>query len=181
MGDFLRVLVEIAGYIWPFEIIQAWQIGLRYRFGRFVRVLPPGLYFRCPYFAKIIDVDVVPKPVSAPLQTVTLRDKQSCAFSPTIVIQVEDPRAAIEGVDNYGESVIEYTTGYLAEHFQNADPEAVTDSIIKRRNLVEKARQAADDECSRFGVRVLSIRFTNFALGFRSYRHLIDRATLAPS
>lgn len=181
MGDFLRVLIEIVAYIWPFELIMPWQAGLRYRNGKFVRALGPGLYWRTPYFAKIIDVDVAPKPVSAPLQTITLRDKSSCAFSPTIVIQVEDPRAAIETVDNYGESVIEYTTGHLAEQFQNADPEAVTDSIIKRRNLIERARAAADEECSSFGVRVLTIRFTNFALGFRSYRHLIDRATLAPN
>jgi len=168
-------------YLWPFRGVRQWQRGCYYVCGRYWRTVGPGEWPVIPYFMNVIAVDVVPSIISTPLQTITLRDKRLAAFSATATLLVEDPRAALNDVDKYEETVAELVASVLAERIADADPERFDPAYGKRDRLLEELRVALDDATRVFGVRVLALRFTNFMTDVRTYRLLAERATLLAS
>lgn len=123
-------------------------------------------------------VSVVPTIFCTPLQTVTLRDSRALTFSATITVQVEDPALAWNAVDQWHETTVELVSGLLSERLADVEPERFDPARGKRGRLLEELTKAADESTSAFGVRVHTIRFSNFAVGVRTIRLLTEKATL---
>ncbi len=178
MSDLLRCLIDIWAFVWPLRLVREWEKGVCYRFGRYRRTVDPGCYFVVPFFSQILPVEIVPILLQTALQTCTLRDKRALTYSALITVQVEDPAAALNGVDQWPESTLELVSGQISETLAEEDPTGFDDpSRGKRKNLMDRIAAAADAETKAFGVRVRRVRFNNFAVGVRTLRLLIDRAT----
>ncbi|HET6576476.1 MAG TPA: SPFH domain-containing protein [Fimbriiglobus sp.] len=180
MSDLIRLLIEIWAAVWPFRLVRSWQQGVWFVCGRYWRTVGPGCWPVVPFFMELRPVEVVPSIWATPLQAITLRDKRALTYSAMVTVRVEDPAAALNLVDEWPESTLELVSGQLSETLAEVDPEGFDDpSYKKRANLMERIREAADAETRKFGVRVEKVRFNNFAVGVRTVRLLIDRATTA--
>ena len=48
------LLVRFSMDILPFVIIEQWNGAVQLRFGKFIKVLSPGIHFRIPFFDSVI-------------------------------------------------------------------------------------------------------------------------------
>lgn len=178
MGDFLRLLIDAAQFLWPLRLVEQWEVGVCYVFGRYWRTVGPGAYFVIPWFMEVRSVGIVPAIYTTPLQNVTLRDGRALSFSATITVQVEDAAKALNDVDQWPETTVELLCGMLSERMADVEPTRLDPARGKRDRLLEELRTDADDQTQVFGVRVKAIRFSNFTVGIRTYRLVMDKATL---
>jgi regulator of protease activity HflC (stomatin/prohibitin superfamily) len=186
--SWLAVLKDWVSEFWPFVTVDEWERGVYFIHGRplvrqgtingipyDISILEPGLYVHLPWFHEVLTVDIVPTPLGTQLLNITLSDnKTTVSFSLTYIVQVEDPMKALCEVDNYKESTGEIVTSVVAEKLAEVpvdrlDPE-------RRKRLVQTLIATANSETLVFGVRVLAIRFTNFAINQKAYRLLTDTA-----
>ena len=180
MSDLIRVLIELWTAVWPFRVVRPWQAGVWFVWGRCWKTVGSGVWPIVPFFMELRAVEIVPSIWSTPLQVVTLRDKRTLTYSAMVTVRVENPADALNMVDEWPESTLELVSGQLSETLAEVDPEGFDDpSYKKRANLMERIREAADAETRKFGVRVERVRFNNFAVGVRTFRLLMDRATTA--
>jgi regulator of protease activity HflC (stomatin/prohibitin superfamily) len=181
VAELLQLILHVVQYLWPFRIVEQWEHGVYYACGRYWRTVGPGVWPVVPYFMEVRAVSVAPAIHGTPLQTVTLRNKLVLTYSATITVQVEDAAKALNEVDQWHETVIEMASGTLAERLAEADPDRFDPDRKKRQRLMEELRAELDGEAVKWGVRVLKLRFGNFALGVRTHRLLIERATMRDS
>ncbi|MHC4503551.1 MAG: SPFH domain-containing protein, partial [Planctomycetota bacterium] len=187
-------LWDIVTEFWPFVVVDEWEQGVPQVFGRVVKrgwlswladklkmpfraengALLPGLYFVIPWFTHIEPVDTVPAPIGTPMLNITLKSGKTLSFSVTAVVSVSNPILAVTRVDDYEESASELVTARLAEKLADVDAARV-DPENRRRLLVDLLRWC-NEETEEYGVRVHSLRFTNFAFDQRAYRLLMDTA-----
>lgn len=177
MGNFLELLGQWIEFLWPLKTVQEWERGVEYVFGHYWRTVDPGVYVVIPFFMKMIEVSIVPGIHWTPLQTVTLADGRQLTYSLSITAEVVDAAAALNNVERHSETLMEFVASMIAEELSIVDPTRFDPKYGKRDRLMDYFTSRADEQAQKWGVRVSAIRFTNFAVGLRTYRLL----TAAPA
>jgi regulator of protease activity HflC (stomatin/prohibitin superfamily) len=172
VGDLLRLVMDLLTAASPFRLVHTWEVGLLYLCGRYQATTRPGLKLILPYFMDVKCVSVVPRNEKTPLNTVTLRDNRTLTYQAALFFQVDDAALAYNGVENWSETVVEIADGLLSELLAETDPERFEPERKKRENLRRKLCDEINAECLRFGVRLLDLWFTQFAIGVRTIRLL---------
>jgi regulator of protease activity HflC (stomatin/prohibitin superfamily) len=151
MADLLRLVVDLAGLLFPFRIVHTWERGLLFVFGRCVRtVLPAGVYPILPWFTDIRPISVVPSVHQTPVQTIG-----GTTFSLSLVLRVFDPWAAWNTLEAWSESSVELASAVAAAYLRDsAGSEPDT----------EEMRGALNDELRPHGVEVLRLRFNDYVV-----------------
>lgn len=175
LADFI---VSSLDFLWPLKQVQEWENGNIYLFGRYIRTVGPGQYVVVPWFMKLIEVTMVPSVEYTRLQTITMRDQRQLTFRASLTLKVEDAGLAINGVERYQETVKELAGGILAEELATVDPEKFDPRWGRRDRLLELLRDQIDAQTQEWGVRVLAVRFPDFAIGLKTYRLLTTDSAL---
>jgi regulator of protease activity HflC (stomatin/prohibitin superfamily) len=104
----LLIVLAIAGLAWwgpASTTVYEFERGLRYRRGRFVGVLEPGVYWATRRYGRISKVDVRPYYLVVPGQELLSLDGVGVKVSLAANIQVVDPEAALSKVQDYRAAV----------------------------------------------------------------------------
>ena len=184
-SELFSLLKELVIYLWPFRIVSEWERGLYLVFGKhYTRwpihptgTLQPGLKVVVPFFTEVVETSVVRDPDSTPLQHITLKDGSALSFSVTVVYETFDVKLALLTVADYTKSVMELATAILCEKLADVDPERLHPD--KRGRLLSDLLRWVNDGTQDFGVKVVSLRFTNFVRNPRTLRLLADKATFS--
>lgn len=178
MTDLFRLLGEWLQFIWPLRKVHQWERGLRYRFGRYVRNLGPGVYWATPWFGEIRAESVVPGIVQTPRIDITAQDGMLVTLQASATVRVVDLAKAVNEVDAYMETTAELITAVLAEKVAEVDAARLAPE--KRSRLLSDLRRWVQAEADGFGVEVSKLRFTTFVTNPRAFRLLGDSAVVAP-
>lgn len=172
MGELLNVLIQIFQFVWPFRPVEHWERGVVYLFGKYWRMVGPGRWPVVPFFMDVRAVSVVPAILATPLLTITLKDGRTLTFSAAATVYVEDPAQALNAIDDFQTTTQELLGARIAEKLAEVDA-ARLDTGARKRLLSDLTRWL-DEETILYGVRVTTLRFTNFAVNLKSYRLLMD-------
>lgn len=180
MTELVRLILDAFRWFNPFVMIHTGVSGIRFRFGRAVRVVGPGLHWATPGISEIAKVSLAQFPALTRRHDVTLIDGKILSFSATATFQVSDPVRAYCRLDDYKHSVEEVIARVLSDELAEVEPEKFDPARGKRRNLVERLRKALDVACEPYGVQVVNLGLTDFVIGVRTVRLLVDRAGQEP-
>jgi regulator of protease activity HflC (stomatin/prohibitin superfamily) len=104
----LLIVLAVAGLAWwgpGSTTVFEFERGLRYRRGRFVGVLEPGVYWVTRRYGRISKVDVRPYYLVVPGQELLSLDGVGVKVSLAANIQVVDPEAALNKAQDYRAAV----------------------------------------------------------------------------
>jgi regulator of protease activity HflC (stomatin/prohibitin superfamily) len=104
----LLIVLAIAGLAWWGPVsttVFEFERGLRFRRGRFVGVLGPGVYWVTRRYGRINKVDVRPYFLVVPGQELLSQDGVGVKVSLAANIEVVDPEAAVNKVQDYRAAV----------------------------------------------------------------------------
>ena len=170
MPDFVTVALLILVLVVVFLIISSvykritifeYQVGLRYRDGRFVDQLAPGSHWIFEPTTKVKVIDVRTSAVGVAGQELVTADGISVKISLALQQRIADPVVASHAVDNY------YMAAYTA--VQIALREAVgamtIDDVLRRREEIgaEVLRRAVEPARA-VGVEILSVDLRDLML-----------------
>lgn len=151
MAELLRLIVDLAGLLFPFRLVHTWERGLLFLCGRCVRRhLPPGLYPVLPWFTDIRCVSVVPSVHQTPVQTIG-----DLTFSLSLTLRVFDPWAAYNTLEAWAESSAELAAAVAAEEMRGKTGSPDVGAI----------RDAINRELAPHGVEVLRLRLLDYVTG----------------
>lgn len=144
------------------------------RFGRFDRILTPGLHVVVPFveaprkvvwshvtpiddkryyrFSKVIDrIDLREAVYDFPKQNVITKDNVTMEISALLYYQITDPKAAIYEVSNLPEAIEKLTQTTLRNVIGSLD---LDESLVSRDRINEKLRIILDEAGHKWGVKV---------------------------
>lgn len=146
-------------------IVDCYERGVCLRFGKFHKVLEPGLRFLVPFYIDNPIVErVVPRLAELVTQTLVTLDGKNVAAGVIVQFQISDIEKALLEVNEVWEAVQDACQATLAEHVQAESYDALrTESFAKA--LTTECRIQGE----RFGIEILSVRLHELAL-VRTYR-----------
>ncbi len=137
-------------------IIQQHQRGIAERFGKFKRVLEPGLFYKFPsLFDSVVEkVDMRERVIDVPPQSVITKDNVNVEVDAVIFSYIVDPKAVRYEVQNFYVAVISLAQTNL----RNLIGDMTLDETLTSRERINTALRATLDEATdKWGVKVTRV------------------------
>ncbi|HBK34495.1 MAG: SPFH domain / Band 7 family protein [Candidatus Uhrbacteria bacterium GW2011_GWE2_40_58] len=162
MDTFLPVLIIVLFIVLiSVRQINQYQRGVKFRLGRYVKVMEPGWRLIFPIIESMQRVDIRVKAVDVPDQEAITRDNISARINAVIYYKVKDASKAIIEVENF-----RYAVSQLAQTtMRNVVGEMDLDELLSQREQAsKKIRQIVDELTDPWGIQVDNVELKDITL-----------------
>lgn len=164
----IDVLIEWWNHILPFIIIRDYEQAVLLRFGRFNKVMLPGIHFKLPFFDEVIDQHVVITTLSLDAQSLYTKDKQNIVVKAVIKYKISDVKIFLLEVFDAQDALSDMSQSIIKNVIMSMTMDECTDSELDN-TLTKKVRV----EARKWGVDIQQVTLTDLA-PIRSFRFIND-------
>jgi len=165
------LLVVIATQI--FKILNEYERGVIFTFGRFTGVKGPGLIILIPLIQRMVKVDLRVVVLDVPTQDVISRDNVSVKVNAVVYFRIVDPAKAIIQVANPFEatSQLAQTTlrSVLGQH-------ELDEMLSQREKLNNEVQRILDQATDAWGIKVTTVELKHIDLDESMIRAMAKQA-----
>lgn len=143
------------------RVINEYERGVKFSFGKFAGVVEPGWRVAFPIFQRIVTVDLRVTVLDVPSQLAITKDNVSITINAVLYYKVFDAELAIIEVSDYG-----YAISQLAQTtMRNVVGEAELNGVLqKREEIAERIKAIVDKESDPWGLRVTAVELKDIEL-----------------
>jgi len=162
LDKLVDLLVRFGMDMLPFVIVEQWNGSVQLRFGKFIKVLYPGIHFKIPFFDSVIETPVITQSVNLPSQTLTTLDDESIVLKSINRYKVSNIQTYIFSVMHANDVLIDTTQGIIRD-------------VVERttwNNLVdvnETITNEVKEYVVRWGIEVEAVTITDLGI-VKSFR-----------
>ncbi|MFH1788156.1 MAG: slipin family protein [Candidatus Altiarchaeota archaeon] len=143
------------------RVINQYEQGVLFGFGRFIGLRKPGLNLLVPLYHDLRIVDTRIKTVDIPKQEVMTKDNVPVMINAVIYFRVKDPAKAILNVKDFFYAVSKYGQTSL----RNVAGEASLDELLsERQKIADELRKIVDEATDPWGIDVTGIELQDIEL-----------------
>jgi regulator of protease activity HflC (stomatin/prohibitin superfamily) len=148
------VILVILVAVWllaSFKILQEYERGVTFRFGRLRPVLEPGVQMIFPSIDKRVRVDLRIVTLTIPPQDVITKDNVPARVNAVVLFQVTDPVRSVMGVENHAVATSQMSQTTLRSVVGRADLDTL---LAHRADLNEDLARSINAQTEPWGVQV---------------------------
>jgi len=170
------LLVRFSMDILPFVIVEQWNGAVQLRYGKFIKVLYPGIHFKIPFFDSIIECPVITQSVNLPSQTLTTLDDESIVLKSIIRYRVSNIQTYLLGVMHANDVLIDTTQGMIRDVVELTTWD---DLVDVNETITNKVKEYV----VRWGIEVEAVTITDLGLvkSFRIFGDEAHKTTILPT
>ncbi len=159
MGVIIVILIILV--IISIKQINEYERGIKFRFGKFVKVLNPGWKLVFPIFESYKKVDIRTKAVDVPSQEAITKDNVSVQINAVIYYKLFDASKAILAVEDFY-----YAVGQLAQTTMRNVVGSVTldDLLAERDKISSEICKIIDEATDPWGIKVENVELKDVSL-----------------
>lgn len=156
-----------------FKVVNEYERGVRFTFGKYDQVLEPGLRIVVPFVQTWHRVDMRVKAVDVPKQESITKDNVTVSINAVIYYKVRDAEKAVIEVERYM-----YAVKQLAQTtMRNVVGQVDLDELLARRDKIAKQiREVIDEQTDPWGIDVHSVELKDIILAEDMKRVLARQA-----
>lgn len=162
----IDLIVTFIHDILPWKIVDQWEEGVHLRFGKFHRVVKPGLRFKISFFDQILTTPVITQTVNLKPQTVTSLDEKSVVLTSIVRYHIVDVEKFLLGVMHANDVLVDTTQGIIRDVVEGTNWEDLYD-------LGNIVRPEVNDFVEKWGITVEQISFPDLG-EIKTYRIMTD-------
>lgn len=163
MNIYLIIILVIVFFIILGSIkqINEYERGIKFRFGKFVKIMTPGWKVVLPIFESFKKVDIRTKAVDVPSQEAITKDNVSVQINAVIYYKVFDASKAVLEVENFY-----YAIGQLAQTtMRNVVGSVSLDELLAERDKIsEEICKIIDEASDPWGIKVENVELKDVSL-----------------
>ncbi|MBN2531571.1 MAG: slipin family protein [Spirochaetales bacterium] len=143
------------------KVVKEYERGVKFTFGKFTKIMGPGIRLVLPAFQTWQKVDVRIKTIDVPDQDAITRDNVSIKVNAVLFYKVADSQKAIIEVQNFN-----YAVAQLAQTtMRDVVGEVTLDELLSKRDAVsQKIRVIVDKATDPWGIKVESVELKHVEL-----------------
>ncbi len=111
----LLIIAIIVTLSFSIKIVQPYEAGLLLTFGKFQRVLPPGLNIVPPIISKVIIMDLRTQQLQIPYTKIIIKDGKTFDKSVIVHFKITDPKKVYLKMPEYKNEIINLTQKKLRD------------------------------------------------------------------
>ena len=154
--------------ILPIFTIRHYEMGVLLRFGKYKKIVGPGIYFKLPFFDEVISQHVVVTTLSLPPQSLYTKDKQNIVVKGVVKYRISEAKIFLLEVYDAQDAISDMTQSIIKNIIMDKSLDECIDTEIDN-TLTKKARV----EAKKWGVDIQQVTLTDLA-PIRSFRLIND-------
>lgn len=141
--------------------VNEYERGVKFRFGKFTKILNPGWNLILPIIESMKKVDIRTKAVDVPEQDAITKDNVSIRINAVLYYKIFDASKAIIAVEDY-----RYAVAQLAQTtMRNAVGAVSLDELLAERDKIsEEICKIVDEATDPWGIKVENVELKDVAL-----------------
>ncbi len=158
---FFILVVGIVIVLISIKQINEYERGVKFRFGKFLKVMEPGWKLVFPIFESYRKVDIRTKAVDVPAQEAITKDNVSVQINAVIYYKLFDASKAILAVENFY-----YAVGQLAQTtMRNVVGSVSLDELLAERDKIStEICNIIDEATDPWGIKVENVELKDVSL-----------------
>jgi len=158
--EWLQALIERLTCFIPRPMIMTpFEAGVRFTFGKYLKVITNGWFWYTPLFQRIQWMEIQTQVIDLRSQSVRTADEQSVIVSGAIQYSVKDVKKAILNVQNVDEALEKLALGVILEFVQSKTLEECHDIEALKREILRGIKEAAQG----WGLKIERVYVTDLA------------------
>ena len=176
LDKLVDLLVRFGMDMLPFVIIEQWNGAVHLRYGKFIKVLYPGIHFKIPFFDSVIECPVITQSVNLPSQTLTTFDEQSIVLKSIIRYKVSNIQTYLLSVMHANDVLIDTTQGMIRDVVELTTWD---DLVDVNETITNKVKEYV----VRWGIEVEAVTITDLGIvkSFRIFGDEAHKTTILPT
>ena len=162
----IELIVTFIHDILPFKIVDQWEGGVHLKFGKFYRVVAPGLNWKMPFFDKIWVTPVITQSVHLKPQTLTTLDDRSIVLTTIVRYHVFNVQSFLLSVMHANDVLVDTTQGIIRDIVETTNWEDLVD-------LTNYVTPEVNEQVMRWGITVEAVKFPDLS-EIKTYRIISD-------
>jgi len=152
-----KILDAISTMFQWWFVVTPWERAVRVRFGKNIKVLGEGIYFKIPFFDYVYNQNIKIRVVDLPVQTVTTLDNHTLTVSSIVGYHIDDILLLYNSLYHPDSTIANIVMGKIAEYISTHNLAECTPSKIESAMKRELKK-------TEFGIEYTYVRVVSHAV-----------------
>ncbi|MGV8084769.1 MAG: slipin family protein [Candidatus Bilamarchaeum sp.] len=144
-----------------FSIINQYEKGVRFRFGKYDSVVGPGFVWNIPFYHSIRTLDLRVKTIPIQPQEAMTKDNVPVKIAAVVYYKIVDPLKVVMAISDYNFAIAQYAQTAVRDVIGNNELDFV---LADRDKIADEIEKIVDEETSSWGVDVSAIKLQDIEL-----------------
>ncbi|MBS3088534.1 slipin family protein [Candidatus Pacearchaeota archaeon] len=155
------------------RVVNQYERAVKFRLGKYVRTLQPGLRWIIPLVERVEKVDIRVVAVDIPSQEVITKDNVPMKVNGVVFYRVTNSENAILEVEDYAFAISQLAQSALRDMAGKAELDTV---LAKREEIGNQVQKIVDDETDPWGIKVTDVKIKDIELPENMKRAMAHQA-----
>lgn len=168
----IEFLIKLGKDVLLWVVIEEWNEAVLLRFGKFVKVLKPGIHFKIPFFDSVWETETITQSIDMNPQSITTADGKNIVVKAIIRFSVVDTKTYVMSIMKPHDVLVDTTQGMIREIIEDT----------RWYDLVGIDKQLTTEVgkfMKRWGIKVERVTLTDLA-EIPSYRVIMNKEEKQP-
>jgi regulator of protease activity HflC (stomatin/prohibitin superfamily) len=155
------------------RIIFEYKRALKFRFGKYIKILQPGLRWVIPVVETINIVDIRVITINIDSQEVMTEDNVPCSIDGVVFFQINDPEKAILEVEEYNFAITQLAQAALRDVCGKVELDTI---LSKREEMGKNIKTIVENETKIWGIIIIDVKIKDIQLPENMRRMMANQA-----
>jgi len=155
------------------RVVNQYERAVKFRLGRYVRTLQPGLRWIIPIVERIQKVDVRVIATDIPSQEVITKDNVPMKVNGVVFFRVVNSDKAVLEVEDYKYAISQLAQSALRDMTGKAELDTV---LAKREEIGNQIQKVVDEETDPWGIKITDVKIKDIELPENMKRAMAHQA-----
>ncbi|HCE53558.1 MAG TPA: hypothetical protein DER05_00560 [Lutibacter sp.] len=155
------------------RIIFEYKRALKFRFGKFVKTLEPGLRWIIPVVETIQIVDIRVITINIVSQEVMTSDNVPCSIDGVVFYKVNNPEKAVLEVEEYKFAISQLSQAALRDVCGKVELDTI---LSKREEMGKNIKAIVEQETKVWGIEIIDVKIKDIQLPENMRRMMANQA-----
>ncbi|MDT7829192.1 slipin family protein [Pricia sp. S334] len=155
------------------RIIFEYKRALKFRFGKYIKTLQPGLRWIIPFVETVQIVDIRVITINIVSQEVMTEDNVPCSIDGVVFFQISDPEKAVLEVEEYKFAITQLSQAALRDVCGKVELDTI---LSKREEMGNNIKQIVMEETYKWGIDIIDVKIKDIQLPENMRRMMANQA-----
>jgi len=155
------------------RIIFEYKRALKFRFGKYIKILEPGFRWIIPIVETIQIVDIRVITINIDSQEVMTEDNVPCSIDGVVFFRINDPEKAVLEVEVFKFAIMQLAQAALRDVCGKAELDTI---LSKREELGKSIKSIVEKETMEWGIIIIDVKIKDIQLPENMRRMMANQA-----
>jgi regulator of protease activity HflC (stomatin/prohibitin superfamily) len=172
----LTIIIGIIFLVFLFSgirIIFEYKRGVKFRFGKYIKILKPGFRWIIPFIETIQTVDIRVITINILSQEVMTKDNVPSSIDGVLFFKITNPEKAVLEVEEYNFAITQLAQAALRDVCGKVELDTI---LSKREEIGNNIQEIVDLETEGWGIKIMDVKIKDIQLPENMKRMMANQA-----